>query len=197
MDYGSAFAPPRSIGPSPYPLWPFGPSPLTGGVGPRAPITGISGAHRRRGFRIPRFVLSDKARSLHRSSSPTQTRFAGLCVGGRLRRPIGWKIGTSAGLFLRLALPSRWRLVRIPAGGPRASPTQSRTIFLSAVGDGLAPPAKAPFVKGGPRSGGGIPSPREHSRCASFFSVEAHSVRPRASLGPAPTAFTGQISAFS
>ena len=43
---------------------------------------------RRRGFRIPRFVLPDKARSLHRSSSPTQTRFAGLCVGGRLRRPV-------------------------------------------------------------------------------------------------------------
>ena len=46
-----------------------------------------SGPLRRRGFRIPRFVLTDKARSLHRSSSPTQTHFAGLCVGGRLRRP--------------------------------------------------------------------------------------------------------------
>ena len=48
-------------------------------------------ALRRRGFRIPRFALSDKARSLHRSSSPTQTRCAGLCVGGRLRRPAGGK----------------------------------------------------------------------------------------------------------
>ena len=71
---------------------------------------GPTGGLRRRGLRIPRFVLSDKARSLHRSisalraaalrrlrsetlacgrvSSPTQTRYAGLCVGGRLRRPI-------------------------------------------------------------------------------------------------------------
>ena len=48
-----------------------------------------SGPLRRRGFRIPRFARLGKARSLHRSSSPTQTRFAGLCVGGRLRRPIG------------------------------------------------------------------------------------------------------------
>ena len=50
---------------------------------------------RRRGFRIPRFARLGKARSLHCSSSPTQTRCAGLCVGGRLRRPIwvencGW-----------------------------------------------------------------------------------------------------------
>ena len=70
-----------------------------------------SGLLRRRGFRIPRFARLGKARSLQRSisalraaalrrlrsetlacgrvSSPTQTRFAGLCVGGRLRRPIG------------------------------------------------------------------------------------------------------------
>ena len=33
---------------------------------------------RRRGLRIPRFRLSPKARSLRRSSSSAQTRFAGL-----------------------------------------------------------------------------------------------------------------------
>ena len=40
----------------------------------------------------------------------------------------------------RLVLPSRWRLVQIPAGGPMASPTQSRKSFLRTVGEGLAPP---------------------------------------------------------
>ena len=61
----------------------------------------ISGAQNLSGFSqfLPgHFVVADfvslaspgpgKARSLHRSSSPTQTRYAGLCVGGRLRRPI-------------------------------------------------------------------------------------------------------------
>ena len=43
---------------------------------------------RRRGLHIPRFAQQGKARSFHRSASPTQTRFAGLCVGGRLRRPL-------------------------------------------------------------------------------------------------------------
>ena len=43
---------------------------------------------RRRGLHIPRFAQKGKARSFHRSASPTQTRFAGLCVGGRLRRPL-------------------------------------------------------------------------------------------------------------
>ena len=38
---------------------------------------------RRRGLHIPRFAWKGKARSFHRSASPTQTRFAGLCVGGR------------------------------------------------------------------------------------------------------------------
>ena len=42
---------------------------------------------RRRGLHIPRFARKGKACSFHRSASPTQTRFAGLCVGGRLRRP--------------------------------------------------------------------------------------------------------------
>ena len=86
------FAPPRSIGRFPRP-------PLRGfplGMGKnfrRAKFEWLfaipSGPLRRRGFRIPRFARLGKARSLHRSSSPTQTRFAGLCVGGRLRRPIG------------------------------------------------------------------------------------------------------------
>ena len=125
----------------------FGHLPLTGGVGPRSPITGvtpwvrqsISGAQnlsgwskslpahwglRRRGFRIPRFARLGKARSLHCSSSPTQTRCAGLCVGGRLRRPIwvencGWCGSTAAPGFAEPTLP-----VRILAGGPRASPTK-------------------------------------------------------------------------
>ena len=35
---------------------------------------------RRRGLHIPRFAQKGKARSFHRSASPTQTRFAGLCV---------------------------------------------------------------------------------------------------------------------
>ncbi len=52
------------------------------------PENGSGWTLRRRGFRIPRFVLTDKARSLHRSSSPTQTRCAGLCVGDRLQRPV-------------------------------------------------------------------------------------------------------------
>ena len=43
---------------------------------------------RRRGLHIPRFAQKGKARSFHRSASPTQTRFAWLCVGGRLRRPL-------------------------------------------------------------------------------------------------------------
>ena len=43
---------------------------------------------RRRGLHISRFAQQGKARSFHRSASPTQTRFAGLCVGGRLRRPL-------------------------------------------------------------------------------------------------------------
>ena len=36
---------------------------------------------RRRGLHIPRFAQKGKARSFHRSASPTQTRFAWLCVG--------------------------------------------------------------------------------------------------------------------
>ena len=48
-----------------------------------------------------------KARSLHRSSSPTQTRYAGLCVGGRLRRPVGRKISNGAVPQLRLGLPNQ------------------------------------------------------------------------------------------
>ena len=65
-----------------------------------------------------------KARSLHRSSSPTQTRYAGLCVGGRLRRPVGRKISNGAVQKLRLALTSQ-RYRPVPAvgaafGRPRA-----------------------------------------------------------------------------
>ena len=78
-----------------------------------------SGPLRRRGFRIPRFARLGKARSLHRSSSPTQTRFAGLCVGGRLRRPnlgctlrsapfglVGLKCGSGGRCILRRFLIS-------------------------------------------------------------------------------------------
>ena len=70
------------------------------------------GPLRRRGFRIPRFARLGKARSLHRSSSPTQTRFAGLCVGGRLRRPVwvenfSWCGSIGAPGFFQPTLPVR------------------------------------------------------------------------------------------
>ena len=48
----------------------------------------VGAGPRRRGLHIPRFAWKGKVRSFHRSASPTQTRFAGLCVGGRLRRPL-------------------------------------------------------------------------------------------------------------
>ena len=101
------------------------------------------------------------------------------------------------GLVLRLALPSRWRLVlgrraRPPgraafgwlkkcrrgdtpgrpapmgsAGGPRASPTQFRKTFLKPVGEGLAPPDV-------PRYGGPVwDRPLQKDRNASTFSVGA------------------------
>ena len=44
----------------------------------------------------------------------------------------------------RLALPSRRGLVQIPAGGPRASPTQTPNRYVFFVGEGLAPPAGFP-----------------------------------------------------
>ena len=47
------------------------------------------------------------------------------------------KIETNAVPVPRLALLSRGSLVRIPAGGPRASPTQFRKNFLRVVGEGL------------------------------------------------------------
>ena len=83
-----------------------------------------------------------KARSLHRSSSPTQTRYAGLCVGGRLRRPVGRKISNGAVQKLRLALPSQ-RYRPVPAvgaafGRPRAglgpAPTERPESFPYFVG---------------------------------------------------------------
>ena len=116
-----------SIFAHPTPSDPSGHLPLTGGVGPGPHYGGrvpesqqkISGAQNLSGwskFLPGHFVVADfvslaspgsgKARSLHRSSSPTQTRCAGLCVGGRLPRPIGWKITAGAGSRLRLASPS-------------------------------------------------------------------------------------------
>ena len=83
-----------------------------------------------------------KARSLHRSSSPTQTRYAGLCVGGRLRRPVGRKISNGAVQKLRLALTSQ-RYRPVPAvgaafGRPRAglgpAPTERPESFPYFVG---------------------------------------------------------------
>ena len=47
------------------------------------------------------------------------------------------KIETNAVPVPRLALLSRGSLVRIPAGGPRASPTQFWKNFLRVVGEGL------------------------------------------------------------
>ena len=107
------------------------------------------------------------------------------------------KIETNAVPVLRLALPSRWRLVlgrraRPPgraafgwlkkcrrgdtpgrpapmgsAGGPRASPTQFRKTFLKPVGEGLAPPDV-------PRYGGPVwDRPLQKDRNASTFSVGA------------------------
>ncbi len=102
--------------------------PLTGGVGPRTPIYGSYPLEQAESFRRAKsewvsefppghFVVADfvslaspgpgKARSLHRSSSPTQTRFAGLCVGGRLRRPVGRKISNGAVPQLRLGGPNQ------------------------------------------------------------------------------------------
>ena len=62
----------------------------------------------------------------------------------------------------RLVLPSRWRLVQIPAGGPMASPTQSRKSFLRTVGEGCAPPAGRP-----------VPAPCEKEGKASVTVVGA------------------------
>ena len=107
--------------------------PLTGGVGPRTPIYGSYPLEQAESFRRAKsewvsefppghFVVADfvslaspgpgKARSLHRSSSPTQTRFAGLCVGGRLRRPVwvenfSWCGSIGAPGFFQLTLPVR------------------------------------------------------------------------------------------
>ena len=47
------------------------------------------------------------------------------------------KIEAGAIPHRRLALPSRWRLVYIPAGGPRASPTHRGWTFWRTVGEGL------------------------------------------------------------
>ena len=98
-----------SIFAHPTPSDPSGHLPLTGGVGPGPHYGGrvpesqqkISGAQNLSGwskFLPGHFVVADfvslaspgsgKARSLHRSSSPTQTRCAGLCVGDRLQRPV-------------------------------------------------------------------------------------------------------------
>ena len=112
---------------------------------PRTPLRGTRTCKEKQNFRRAKserqskfppghFVVADfvslaspgpgKARSLHRSSSPTQTRYAGLCVGGRLRRPVGRKISNGAVQKLRLALPSQ-RYRPVPAvgaafGRPRA-----------------------------------------------------------------------------
>ena len=104
-------AAPASMPPTPW-------TPIYGGY----PLGGqsISGAQNLSGWsKFPpgHFVVADfvflaspgpgKARSLHRSSSPTQTRYAGLCVGGRLRRPVGRKISNGAVPQLCLGLPNQ------------------------------------------------------------------------------------------
>ena len=71
---------------------------------------------------------SGKARSLHRSSSPTQTRYAGLCVGGRLRRPIWVENYSQCGSttvpgFAEPTKQIHWR--REPQGAPLP---RSRTV---------------------------------------------------------------------
>ena len=44
------YAPPRSIGPHPYPLWPFGPSPPDRGSRPRTPLRGTRTCERKQNF---------------------------------------------------------------------------------------------------------------------------------------------------
>ena len=116
------------IGPPPYPLCRFATSPPDRGSRPPDPHYGGYPLEQAESFRRAKsewvsefppghFVVADfvslaspgpgKARSLHRSSSPTQTRFAGLCVGGRLRRPVGRKISNGAVPQLRLGGPNQ------------------------------------------------------------------------------------------
>ena len=70
---------PVFIGVVPYPLWPFGPSPPDRGSRPPGPHYG--GPRRRKVRSIPDAQVWASVMSLPCSSSPRQTRFAGLWRG--------------------------------------------------------------------------------------------------------------------
>ena len=116
-----------------------------------------------------------KARSLHRSSSPTQTRYAGLCVGGRLRRPVGRKISNGAVQKLRLALTSQ-RYRPVPAvgaafGRPRAglgpAPTERPESFPYFVGAAHGAARERPDGGIGPYKRSNAPSDTPYGRVSS------------------------------
>ena len=147
------YAPPRSIGPHPYPLWPFGPSPPDRGSRPRTPITGDA-------YLLgPAIVPARKIWVTFRLSF----RPTGAWVSKNFR----FRGSIPAPGFAEQTVPGP-----LTAGGPRASPTQTRKFSLKTVGEGLAPPAG--------RSGTG---PYEKNASAPLFVVGAG---PRPARQPSP-----------
>ena len=135
----------------------FGHLPLTGGVGPRSPITGVTPWVRQRisgaqnlssnlnsrrptgAFVVADFVSlasPDWAKLAHSIAPPLQRKPAalGFALGAACGGLFGWKIAAGAVSVSRLALPSRWRSVRSRRAGLGPAPTKGQDASTHAVG---------------------------------------------------------------